>query len=240
MIRRFIFSLFFLLFIGNLVLAQENRAVIDTLEESIEFTEDIDTLDVESQDLYPLQDTINYQIENRLYNKRFYAALRGCSNSIVVENFTFLLNYDPSLRFKIPTISPINLNHNPFVNSKFGFRVHPTYKNIRFHGGLDIITVSHKEPIYATAQGVISKIAYDPSGYGIYVVVDHAYGYRTIYAHLEFTVIELNQIVYAGTILGKMGKTGNATGYHLHYSIIKNGRYIDPSPMLSLFLVDAK
>ena len=240
MIKCFIFSLCFLFLTDNRVLAQENSVVIDTLEESIEFTEEIDTLEVENPELYPLQEMINYKIENSLNNKQFYAALRGCSNSLVVENFTFLLNYDPSLRFKIPTISPINLNHNPLINSRFGFRVHPKYKDIRFHGGVDIITVSQKEPIYATAQGIISKIAYDPNGYGIYIVVDHAYGYRTIYAHLEFTVIELNQIVYTGTILGKMGKTGNATGYHLHYSIMKNGRYIDPLPMLSLFLVDAK
>ncbi len=125
MIKCYIFSLFFLLFTDSMVLAQENRTVIDTLEENIEFTEEIDTLEVENPELYPLQDTINYQIANRLNNKRFYTALRGCSNSLVVENFTFLLNYDPSLRFKIPAISPINLNHNPFVNSRFGFRVHP-------------------------------------------------------------------------------------------------------------------
>ncbi|PWK16802.1 peptidase M23-like protein [Arcicella aurantiaca] len=235
MIKYIVFSIFFLLSSQRVLIAQENRAVIDTLEERLEFTEEIDTLEVENPAIYPIPDTII-----RLNNKQFYAALRGCSNSLVVNNFTFLLNHDPSLRFKIPAISPINLNHNPFVNSRFGYRVHPKYKDVRFHGGVDMITLSHEEPIYATAQGVITKIAYDPNGYGIYVVVDHAYGYRTIYAHLALAVVELNQVVYTGTILGKMGKTGNATGYHLHYSIIKNGHYVDPSPMLLLFLSDAK
>lgn len=240
MFNQFIVICCFFLASTTIVIAQENYAVIDTTDESIEFMEDIDTSFVESPDLYLLPDSSMLQEQNLFSVQRFYTALRGCSNSLIVEKFAWLLSIDPTLRYKIPCLSPLHLNHNPVINSKFGFRIHPKYKDVRFHSGVDMVTLTSRELIYATAQGVISKIAYDPNGYGVYIIIDHAYGYRSIYAHLEFSIAEVGQTVYTSTVLGKMGRTGNATGYHLHYSLMKNGNYIDPSPMLSLFFQNPK
>lgn len=123
----------------------------------------------------------------------------------------------------IPAISPVK---NPKIVSGFGMRYHPIYKILRRHTGVDIIG-RRGTPIYATADGVVSRDNAG-SGYGINVVINHGYGYQTVYAHLSKTAVKPGKRVKRGEVIGYMGSTGLSVATHLHYEVIKNGQKVNP------------
>ena len=124
----------------------------------------------------------------------------------------------------IPAIRPLKNMYS--VTSGFGRRYHPVLKTLRSHTGVDI-AAPKGTPIYATADGVVS--GENPgSGYGICVVVDHGFGFKTLYAHLQDVKVSEGQQVKRGTVIGTVGRTGLAQGYHLHYEVIQNGTKVNP------------
>ena len=103
------------------------------------------------------------------------------------------------------------------------------------HKGLDI--VSPNKTVYATCDGTVRVVAFDPNGWGHYVSVGDANGQRHIFCHLAPNSIKVKegQIVNRSTIIGIMGTTGNSSGVHLHYQINdNNGKAINPCPYLGI------
>lgn len=123
----------------------------------------------------------------------------------------------------IPAITPVK---NPQVISGFGMRYHPIYHILRRHTGIDFIG-KRGQPIYATADGVVSREG-PGSGYGIAVMVNHGYGYQTVYAHLSKANVRPGRKVKRGEVIGFMGSSGLSSGVHLHYEVIKNGQKVNP------------
>jgi murein DD-endopeptidase MepM/ murein hydrolase activator NlpD len=103
------------------------------------------------------------------------------------------------------------------ISSPFGGRVHPVFKTKSFHSGLDV-AAPRGTPIAAAAPG---EVLYEGwmRGYGQVVIIDHGRNYSTVYAHMSSTRVKEGTIVKAGTILGTVGNTGTATGYHLHFEV---------------------
>jgi murein DD-endopeptidase MepM/ murein hydrolase activator NlpD len=95
-----------------------------------------------------------------------------------------------------------------------------------FHRGIDIRAPAGT-PVLATATGRVI-VAGNGSGYGRYVVLDHENGLRTLYAHLQDFVVSPGDRVARGQQIGRVGKSGNATGYHLHYEVHRGGQSVDP------------
>ena len=126
----------------------------------------------------------------------------------------------------IPAIMPIERGTDRLV-SGFGYRIHPIYKRLRMHTGVDFAAPTGT-PIYATGNGVIVRAARDHSGYGLMVEIDHGFGYRTLYAHLSKISVRVGQRVSRGEVLGLVGSTGLSVGPHLHYEVIRNGRTVNP------------
>lgn len=123
----------------------------------------------------------------------------------------------------IPAITPVK---NPQVISGFGMRYHPIYHILRRHTGIDFIG-KRGQPIYATADGVVSREG-PGSGYGIAVMINHGYGYQTVYAHLSKANVRPGRKVKRGEVIGFMGSSGLSSGVHLHYEVIKNGQKVNP------------
>lgn len=123
----------------------------------------------------------------------------------------------------IPAISPVK---NTKVISGFGMRYHPIYKILRRHTGVDLIG-RRGTPIYATADGVVSR-ENAGSGYGVAIVINHGYGYQTLYAHLSKKAVRSGQKVKRGELIGYMGSSGVSVSPHLHYEVIKNGVKVNP------------
>ena len=101
---------------------------------------------------------------------------------------------------------------------------------LRRHTGIDI-TATGNLPVYATANGVVMEAAFDAEK-GNYVKINHLNGFTTLYAHLANLEVESGEMLEKGQILGRMGKTGMATGIHCHYEIQLNGIYQDPANYL--------
>lgn len=129
----------------------------------------------------------------------------------------------------LPAIMPVSKREGQ-VMSGFGYRYHPILRTRRMHSGIDI-GGRKNTPVYATGDGVVRVAGRNPeglSGYGVVVVVDHGYGFQTLYAHMGEVKVRVGQRVKRGEQIGLMGSTGMSTGVHLHYEVIQNGKKVDP------------
>ncbi len=127
----------------------------------------------------------------------------------------------------IPSIQPISNRTLNRVSSGFGYRIDPVYKDRRLHPGLDF-TAPIGTPIYAAADGVVKDAGFNTGGYGNRVVVNHGFGYETLYAHMVRIKARVGTKVKRGEVIGYVGSTGKSTGPHLHYEVHKNGIQLDP------------
>lgn len=138
-----------------------------------------------------------------------------------------LINNKEKLIAATPAIQPVSNKDLDRIASGFGYRIDPIYKTIKMHAGLDF-TAPQGTPIYATAEGVVRVAGYSDGGYGNHVVVNHGYGYQTLYGHMVRIKARAGQRVKRGELIGYVGSTGKSTGPHLHYEVHKNGNKLDP------------
>ena len=127
----------------------------------------------------------------------------------------------------IPAIMPINQKFLNGLPGSFGYRVHPVYKTQNFHGGMDF-AAKQGTPIYATGDGVVERADDLAQGYGNHVVINHGFGYKTLYGHMVKFATTAGKKVKRGELIGYVGSTGLSTGPHVHYEVIKNGERINP------------
>jgi murein DD-endopeptidase MepM/ murein hydrolase activator NlpD len=127
----------------------------------------------------------------------------------------------------IPAIQPVSNRDLTRVASGFGNRIDPVYKVQKFHAGLDF-TAPMGTPIYATADGVVRLATYNPGGYGNHVIINHGYGYETLYGHMVRIKARQGQSVKRGEVIGYVGSTGKSTGPHCHYEVHRSGKPINP------------
>lgn len=127
----------------------------------------------------------------------------------------------------IPAIQPISNKELRRMASGFGYRMHPIYKVRKLHTGCDF-SAPRGTPIYATGDGVITKVKSNYGGYGKEVEIDHGYGYVTKYAHMNEFNVKRGQKVKRGEIIGYVGNTGSSTAPHLHYEVMKDGKKVNP------------
>ena len=144
------------------------------------------------------------------------------------ERIHKLSNTRSSKLAHVPAIQPIH-NHNLIrTASGFGMRLHPVYNVMKMHSGIDF-TAKIGTDINATGDGVVTSVKVSRTGYGKHVIIDHGFGYKTLYAHLSAFKVSKGQKVKRGDIIGKVGNTGTSTGPHLHYEVIRNNKKIDPA-----------
>lgn len=127
----------------------------------------------------------------------------------------------------IPAIQPVSNKDLSRMASGFGNRIHPIYKTKKFHAGMDF-SAKTGTPIYATGDGEISKVKRSRKGYGNHVVINHGFGYKTLYAHMSKYIVKKRQKVKRGDIIGYVGNTGTSVAPHLHYEVHKDGKKINP------------
>lgn len=127
----------------------------------------------------------------------------------------------------IPSIQPISNKTLERTASGWGYRIHPIYKIKKFHQGIDFTAPTGTE-IYVTGDGVIEKIESSKRGYGNSIVVNHGFGVKTLYAHMEKFNVKSGQKVKRGEVIGYVGNTGLSTAPHLHYEVIRNNERVNP------------
>jgi len=126
-----------------------------------------------------------------------------------------------------PAIQPVSNADLKRIASGFGYRIDPVYKTVKLHPGLDFAAPAGT-PIYATADGTVEFAGNRGDGYGNNVIINHGYGYKTLFGHMFRIKARGGQRVKRGEVIGWVGSTGKSTGPHCHYEVIKNGNKIDP------------
>jgi murein DD-endopeptidase MepM/ murein hydrolase activator NlpD len=128
----------------------------------------------------------------------------------------------------LPAIQPVSNKNLSRIASGYGYRIHPIYKTRKLHTGMDFSAKSGT-PIYATGDGKILKVRKSRRGYGNHVIIDHGYGYKTLYAHMKKYIVQKGQKIKRGEVIGYVGNTGTSVAPHLHYEVIKDSKKIDPA-----------
>lgn len=127
----------------------------------------------------------------------------------------------------IPAIQPVSNKDLSHIASGFGYRIDPVYKVPKMHAGLDFAAPTGT-PIYATADGVVKEANFNAGGFGNHVVINHGFGYETLYGHMVRIKVHEGETVKRGEVIGWVGSTGKSTGPHCHYEVHKDGTPIDP------------
>lgn len=112
------------------------------------------------------------------------------------------------------------------ITSGFGYRRSPFGWSFEYHNGLDF-PAPYGTPVRTTGAGVVEAAGYRPI-FGLAVVVDHGFGYKTLYGHLSSTRVRVGDRVERGDVIGGIGSTGRSTGPHLHYTVIREGSDVNP------------
>ena len=119
-----------------------------------------------------------------------------------------------------------------WLSSPYGWRDSPFNTGKRtFHSGVDMAT-SQGTPIYAALDGKVTTTGYS-AVYGNYVIITHHSGYKSLYAHMSKITCKKGNFVYTNTVIGRVGSTGQSTGPHLHWTVYKNGKTVNPMSLIN-------
>jgi murein DD-endopeptidase MepM/ murein hydrolase activator NlpD len=143
-----------------------------------------------------------------------------------------LLESHGELLVDLPTFWPVEGGVGRITNY-FGPEVHPFTNQWYLHKGIDLAYRRGKELVSA-ANGKVVERKYDPKGFGNYLVIRHAYGFATKYAHLDNVYVEEGDVVTQGQKIGTMGNTGWSTGPHLHFEVRIGSQVVDPERFLNV------
>ena len=130
----------------------------------------------------------------------------------------------------IPSIKPVvedALKRKMRNLSGYGIRLHPVHKVKKLHTGIDF-TAPRGTAIQATGNGTVIRVENRKSGYGKNVVIDHGYGFTSLYAHMQKVLVKKGQKVVKGQQIGEVGSTGTSTAPHCHYEVRINGKAVNP------------
>jgi LysM repeat protein len=161
--------------------------------------------------------------------------LNGLKSDIIRVGQTIRLSTSAGVPTKSSTIYKMRVFAMPVLNgkitSRFGYRRDPFNPNIKnYHSGLDL-SAPVGTPVIAAADGVVEFRGRN-GGYGNTVIIRHKGGYKTVYAHCSTTVVGEGETVKMGTVIGSVGRTGTATGAHLHFEVMHRGKFINPESAL--------
>lgn len=152
------------------------------------------------------------------------SVLENISSEVHVKKLLPIIKKEPNVCIFVPCEKPVTGIYR--ISSTFGYRKDPFTETNGFHSGIDM-AAQYAEVVKATANGEVIFTG-KKGGYGKCVIIQHKFGFETVYAHLTAYYTKKHKIVKRGEVIGFIGSTGRSTGNHLHYEIRKNGKPINP------------
>ena len=218
-------------YIPNLLARVNQKIVVPSQKGTLTFVQDLEQIDQICK-IYET-DRDNVIIQNLpLFYKYYYKSLTNREPIAV-----FIKNRKPKSHNMTETMAKLYSIREMFqsplggrLSSFFGTRRHPIFKNRRFHNGIDI-AVRTGTPVGAARGGRVISTGW-MGGYGKTVVIQHDKGYKTLYGHLSRITVRSGTYVRKGRLVGRAGSTGYSTGPHLHFTLWKNGRLVNPLKIL--------
>ena len=127
----------------------------------------------------------------------------------------------------IPAIQPISNPDFSLIASGYGHRIHPIYKIMKMHSGIDF-SAPIGTPVMATGDGRVESVIRSARGLGNRIVIDHGFGYKTFYACMDELSTRQGRSVKRGEVIGTVGESGLSVAPHLHYEVQLNGEAVNP------------
>ncbi|MCG8452839.1 MAG: M23 family metallopeptidase [Spirochaetales bacterium] len=149
-----------------------------------------------------------------------------------LQDIGVVLSSQKDLLSDIPTIWPLQ-EVKGWVTQVFGPAIHPFGKYWYLHRGVDL-AFGYGVKLVATANGKVIRKEYDKNGFGYFVDIQHKYGFKTRYAHMQRQLVEVGQEVSQGDVIGLMGNSGMSTGPHVHYEVMIGTQLVDPIKFLNM------
>ena len=165
-----------------------------------------------------------YVLSVRLVSRPFYNVISPRMDASQMEHYALLMESKGLRKY---VASPFAFDWQPYISSYYGYRVSPINGVKDYHMGIDIGLPTGTE-ILAAQNGTVT-FSGDLGGYGYVVVIEDGDGLVTKYAHCDTLLVSAGQTVAVGDVIATVGNTGSSTGPHLHFEIIKNGRYLNPA-----------
>ena len=232
--------------ISQLILKYEiAQKELELIENELEFLQKTD--DNIYRTIFEAEPIPNSRRESGIGGVNRYADLEGFDNSEIVietaerldkikkklyvqtksfdEIIELAMNKEDMLA-SVPAIQPISNKDLKRTASGWGYRMHPIYKIRLFHYGMDFTAPTGTE-VFSTGNGTIIEVRRS-RGFGNTILIDHGYGYKTRYAHLNSFNVRKGQEVIRGDVIAFVGNTGRSTAPHLHYEVIQNGKKVNP------------
>lgn len=175
-------------------------------------------------------------LESDLVNEELIIEALGKVDQIKRQMYIQTKSYDEILQMArnkskllaaTPAIQPVANRELTRLALGFGMRIHPIYKVKMMHFGVDFTAPRHT-PIYSTGDGVVEKVIRSFGGYGKQVIINHGFGYKTRYAHMQDFNVKKGDRIKRGDMIGTVGNSGLSTAPHLHYEIIKDNKKVNP------------
>lgn len=143
------------------------------------------------------------------------------------DDLVHLVQSNPELMESIPSIHPIEDTRFQTISAPFGVRIHPFYKVLKMHEGVDY-PANAGTAVRATAAGKVVSVMRSQRGWGNSIRIRHGNGYETVYSHLEKIAVRRNQRVERGEQIATTGNSGMSMAPHLHYEVRLQGKAVDP------------
>jgi murein DD-endopeptidase MepM/ murein hydrolase activator NlpD len=178
-------------------------------------------------ELAKIEGMSNYELTHSIIESMNNLTARISAQTASYNELGGLLKNKEIILACTPAIQPLSNKDLKRIASGFGYRIDPIYKTTKMHPGIDF-TAPQGTPIYATADGVVKMAGFSDGGYGNHVIINHGYGYETLYGHMFKVKARAGEKVKRGEVIGYVGSTGKSTGPHCHYEVHKNGQKIDP------------
>jgi len=235
-------------------LKREQKEIQPTLEKSKQILEELNRLKMERAKLMNTWKSIQqkggrlnasasrstsvrvpqYTLVNATQEKNMTALAELHSSLEQLERFINEEQKEQEILHKQLLAYEVKLDHTPSswpvasrkITSWFGNRYHPVYRQYRYHSGIDI-QAGYGSKVTSAADGVVSFAGYQ-GGYGYTVIIDHGYGYQTLYAHNSKILVRKGQRVEKGQLICYSGNSGTSTGPHLHFEVRVGGKVVNP------------
>jgi murein DD-endopeptidase MepM/ murein hydrolase activator NlpD len=173
---------------------------------------------------FSLNNNVSYQLDNLITKLHTQLQIQTGSYETVFEKAR-----EHALQLThMPAIQPINQDDLVMISSNFGIRSDPFLDQQEVHSGLDFVAAVGKN-VYSTGDGTVTFVQISRTGYGNEIVIDHAFGFGSRYAHLDQVLVTEGQKIKRGQVIGKVGQSGRATGPHLHYEVLYENKPVNPA-----------
>lgn len=211
-------------------LAEEREQLAETNQQMNAQLEQLDDLTDQRTQLEQQNVALSTRLNNVGAQLGLTSELEGMSSDEAAELIFSKVRERQLLLHMIPNGSPAQFKR---VNDDFGQRIHPLSKKRSMHRGVDL-GMSIGTPVYATADGIVETAGNDSKGgFGKVIRIQHSFGFRTYYAHLNKLLVTPGSYVVKGQQIAESGNTGRSTGPHLHYEVRQLWTALDPAPFMN-------